>query len=81
MDGLLSLTYYSPFRILNKVIMPIRIRRCDNKYQDAQVVEICNTTAVVFAVSTAGYMGWRRLVFKNMGETKRHAQKRTDSIP
>ena len=36
--------------------MPIRIRRCDNKYQEAQIGEFDNTIAVVFAVSTAGYM-------------------------
>jgi len=39
-----------------KVFMPIRIRRCDNKYQEAQIAEFDNTIAVVFAVSTAGYM-------------------------
>ena len=54
-DGLLFLTYYFPFRIFNKVFMPIRLRRCDNKYQETQIVEFYNTIAVVFAVSTAGY--------------------------
>ena len=33
------MTYYSPFRIFNKVFMPIRIRRCDNKYQEAQIAD------------------------------------------
>jgi len=39
----------------SKVFMPIRIRRCDNKYQEAQVAEFDKTIAVVFALSTAGY--------------------------
>jgi hypothetical protein len=37
--------------------MPIRIRHFDNKYKEAQIAEFDNTIAVVFAVSTAGYMG------------------------
>ena len=48
---------YSPEAILNKVFTPMRIRRCDNRYQEAQIVGFYNTIAVVFAVSTAGYMG------------------------
>jgi hypothetical protein len=49
-------------RIFMKVFMPIRIRRCDNKYQDAQIAEFYNTIAVVFAVSTAGYMGRKPVI-------------------
>jgi hypothetical protein len=36
--------------------MPIRIRRCDNKYHETQVADFDNTIAVEFAVSTAGYV-------------------------
>jgi len=46
----------------SKVFMPIRIRRCDNKYQEAQVAEFDNTIAVVFALSTAGYTGRKPVI-------------------
>jgi hypothetical protein len=42
--------------------MPIRIRRCDNKYQEAHIADFYNTIAVVFAVSTAGYMGRKPVI-------------------
>jgi len=42
--------------------MPIRIRRCDNKYQEIQVADFDNTIAVKFAVSTAGYTGRKPVI-------------------
>jgi hypothetical protein len=57
MDGLLFLTYCAAFRIFNMVLTPIHMRRCDNKYLEAQIVESYNTIAGVFAVSTAGIWG------------------------
>jgi hypothetical protein len=45
-----------------KLFMPSRIRRCDNKYQEAQVAEFDNTIVVVFAVSRAGYTGWKPVI-------------------
>jgi hypothetical protein len=53
---------HQPMRIFMKVFMPIRIRRCDNKYEKAQIFEFYNTIAVVFAVSTAGYMGRKPVI-------------------
>jgi hypothetical protein len=35
--------------------MPIRIRRCDNKYQETQIAEFDKTIVVVFALSAAAY--------------------------
>ena len=49
-------------RIFMKVFMPIRIRRCDNKYQEAQILEFDNTIVVVFAVSKAGYMDCKPVI-------------------
>jgi hypothetical protein len=42
--------------------MPIRIRRCDNNYQEAQIAEFYDTIAIVFAVSTAGYMDQKSVI-------------------
>ncbi len=45
------------------VFIPIRIRHCDNKYQEVQVDDSEGIIAVVFGVSTAGYMD-RKPVFR-----------------
>ena len=39
--------------------MPIRLRHRDNKHQDAQLSGSEGILAVVLAIETVGYMGWK----------------------
>ncbi len=42
--------------------MPVRITRCDNRHQEAEVAESEGIIGVVFAVWTAGYMGQKQVI-------------------
>lgn len=49
-------------KVSMKGLMPIRITRCDNRRQEAQVAESEGFIGVVFAVLTAGYIGQKQVI-------------------